>query len=141
MAIGFVEDGELKIFEILPPDVSHNAVTQTSWEDFYTDEYSFLGVWELNSDAQGIADLKAYLENSVRTKKTYDFMFDLNSEDELYCSELVVKAINKLSGFSIDPIKRPLLEKHKMLLRKDTLEYYPVDFFIDDDRFKKILEL
>ncbi len=139
VGIGFVDNNELKIYEITPNKGSSTKIEEVNWTDFCSDSYTFIGVWEVKSDNSEIGRLKKYLKHNQSSGIKYDFRFDLATDNELYCSELVVKALNSLGSFNILPSVKHLPEKHKLLLATDSLKYYPVDFFINDTRFKKII--
>ena len=104
-----------------------------SFIEFYDAELDYMGIWRVEK-------MKKYnLVNAINEKDSvfYDYDFDNHSNDTLYCSEFVAKTLKKITKGNLNLIllKRKLNTKERFFLDKDSIEYYPVDFFLKDDNF------
>lgn len=136
ISLGSVVNGSLELYEITPNGGQESKIRKLSWEEFRKDDCLYEAIWELKTLKDQQHRLISWLENMIYEKVTYDFQFDVNTDHEMYCSELVAKALNQLEFINFHPSKKKLLPKYRTVLNKDELLYYPVDFFIESHNFK-----
>ena len=146
VAIGLVEEGEFTIYHV---DVERSErgdnFFRESIDQFFTSKVNhltYLGIWEvdLNSD-QSVIDALAEIKGIEKELVRFDYQFKEN--ENLYCSEFIVQVLESLKreSFQFTPRKKFLEDElHRMIVKSDTLEYYPVDFFLEMEKIKPVLE-
>ncbi|TBX70924.1 hypothetical protein EZL74_00035 [Flavobacterium silvisoli] len=143
VGIGFVENDQLKIYNVIDCDTSKTALVVDDLKSFICDKAYYLSVWKYQNTQQEYFKLKKICHDYTNRKVYFDFSFRLNEKDNvLYCSEFcsrVLKMINPRK-FSFKPCKVRLESFYKAFLRRDELLYFPVDFFQKSKSFSKIFE-
>lgn len=145
IGIGIYLNKRLRVFNVSDiQDNSRNALKVDSFESYTnsSDVYS-LAIWECKLNKSEFSKALSFLD-SISTQKIYfDHKFNLENNNVLYCSEfcvLVLKTINKIKfSFSTTVIKITDLFT-QYYLKRDILEYYPVDFFIYNKSVEKVGE-
>ncbi len=92
-------------------------------------------------------DENKILVEKIKEMRTDDIKFDKsfsldNKNNQLYCSEFVVEVLSHVNNlkFNFKPHKVKLSAIEAIYLNKDSLQYYPVDFFTKDHNFALIEE-
>lgn len=103
-----------------------------------TNKIEYISIWK-------IKNLKSEtLLGKLNFKDTiyYDYNFDNKTSNKLYCSEFVAKTLENIfhedSKFIL--LTKKLNKLEKMILKKDSIQYYPVDFFIKNSQFVFVSE-
>lgn len=97
-----------------------------------------ISIWDFNSENNNKSIILSEIKKLMKSKITFDKFFDFENNN-LYCSEFVVDILkNADSNMIFKPVKRELKGIYKTYFRKDTLEYYPVDIFQNNNNIKKI---
>lgn len=138
--IGYVSNGKLILFEINPDKGINSYIHQTDWVDFSSQFNNYIGIWEYKTNSLTIKKLEKIIKNKIIQKTTYNFNFDLNLNNQEYCSQFVANCLNELIDFKFKSTVKKLNNKYKSLLKKNEIEYFPVDFFLSDPRFSQIYE-
>lgn len=135
LGIGILEDNELKIYNVSDSKIVNNSslICETLEEFSNINDIFYLGVWEFKTNNSTINKIKNNISELKNIK--FDKNFNIANDNELYCSEFVVKVLNSLDYFDFKPSIKKLSGIEKDLLSSDFLEYYPVDFFLQDNRF------
>ena len=76
----------------------------------------------------------------LKSKKiTFDKNFTTKRDSSYYCSELVEYILETIDeNFRILPIKKKLVKFDQFYLQRDSIEYYPVDIFMNNKNFVHI---
>jgi len=132
-------NNESNAYHILPS--MNKGVLKESLYKLLSNDMQISEIWKLEINEQKQCRLLSVLDSMLNQKISYDFKFDYQTDDKLYCSEFVSKVLLVLDDkkFNFQIIKRkvtnPLL---KGLISNDTIAYLPVDFFIEHPDFKRI---
>ena len=142
VGIGFVEHNQLKIYNVVDVDTLQTALVISNLKSFINESVYYVSVWKCDNNYADFQNLKK-IYKAYRCKKIYfDFSFNLNDGNRMYCSEFcatVLKETN-LIKFNFQPKVMKLDPFYKTVLERAYLIYYPVDFFEDSPYFTKIFE-
>ncbi len=110
--------GEL-VINVIPGEGSLGVVQAESFAMFLEPALSF-AIFRMHREAGVDRVIAADWANSLVDKIPFDLKFDLETDDELYCTELVWKAylaagIDLVSG-SFDEMKFPFLDSNQYIL-------------------------
>jgi len=126
-------------YHVLPS--MNKGVLKERLDKLLSNDMQISEIWKLEINNQKQDRLSVILDSMSMQNIAYDFKFDYNTDDKLYCSEFISKALyildDKKFNFQITKRKiiNPLL---KGLVGNDTIEYIPVDFFIEHPDFKRL---
>ncbi|MFT4061207.1 MAG: hypothetical protein QM642_02500 [Edaphocola sp.] len=84
--------------------------------------------------------LKSVITKYTEKSINFDYRFNLNDNENFYCSEFVAKTLNELNGFQYKSIKKESNKLLKSIIKADVFEYFPVDFFLQNPNITKIYE-
>ncbi len=105
------------------------------------EEYDYLAIWKVKGvTASDLRTIKERIDHLDSINIRFDYKFDLQNDNKLYCSEFVYKA---LLGITPNLFENSIYTKevpmdHRFFLKKDTITYIPLDFFV---RQKRLVEL
>lgn len=143
VGIGYLEEKELRIYNVTDVDSTKSALVIDNLESFISGGTYYLSVWKCNNDEAEYLKLKEICSVYSKRKVYFDFSFTLNeSDDILYCSEFcsrVLRIINP-KKFDFSPKELRLDSYYQVLLNREQLTYYPVDFFEGSTYFTRIFE-
>lgn len=142
VGIGFLENKELKIYNVVDVDTVQTALIINNLKEFLNDTVYYLSIWKCNTNYIDFLNLKKICKTYITQKIYFDFSFNLNNGNRMYCSEFcstVLKETNPVK-FNFRPEVMKLDSFYKTVLERDELVYFPVDFFEDNSNFKKIFE-
>ncbi|HEX9981414.1 MAG TPA: hypothetical protein VGB50_12705 [Flavobacterium sp.] len=111
--------------------------------EFLSDEnhIKYVSLWEVPSfTTTERHQLFKVLDSLKKEKVKFDLTFSNLPDDKLYCSEFVYFALSKAKKgcFSFQQSRKKLTQVQSLFLKRDSLDYFPVDMFQKDQRFKKI---
>lgn len=148
IGLGFFDDNKFKIINIdnINQKDRENDILISSLDDFFNlKNYEVISgeIWEYHKDlkseqikriARDIDSL--YTKSNIR----FDTKIDYNESEKMYCSELVSKLLDNFleDDYKVELQKKKLAPVHRFYLRKDTIEYIPVDYFCTLTTFKKV---
>lgn len=143
IGIGYIENNSLKIFNV--SDVkkeNESALIIDSLSSFVTKDTYYLSIWEYKNSYRDLKKLKRICKKYKTTKIKFDFLFNIEDDDKMYCSEFCSKILMKVnqSKFKFSPNTVSLEPFYSTLLKTKTLTYYPVDFFETNQNFTKIYD-
>ena len=102
-----------------------------SWAQFINGKDVFYtAIWELKISKKQQRQFKNILQKYLKEKIQFDDMFKLDN-DKLYCSEFVAKILNESEIGKYLPSVKNIKQSNEFI-------YYPVDFFLSNNRFKLI---
>lgn len=102
----------------------------------------YSSIWKYQVDTSKMNQLFDVLKSFESKNISFDKEFKLdNSSTNLYCSEFVFIVLEKLAlTKSFSPIKKNLSGFYKNILKQSSLEYIPVDFFLELNYFELVKE-
>ncbi len=139
IGLGLITNDEFLIYNVsMDQKIKNSNLLLQSWDKFknYEDIIS-LSIWEYKIDAFDFIIIKEYLSVLKNGKIKFDMQFSLENND-FYCSEFVANVLNKSENLEFKPHKKKLISPIKNILEKDTLSYFPVDFFLENQKFKQV---
>lgn len=140
IGLGLLEDEVLKIYNVsnyLLNDFDSSLIVEDLESFINVSSLTYYSIWEKESTAKNIARLKKILNSYINTVITFDDDFILENKG-LYCSEFVYLVLKQIDALNIKltPRIKKLTPFYSRALRRDYLEYIPVDFFQEFDDFK-----
>lgn len=142
VGIGIFNKKKLRIYNVDNTEEGNSALLIQDFQDFSTKRNTrYCSIWEYKSSKKEIKALKRILKY-YRTKPIlFDMDFDYTN-DKFYCSEFCAKILQQWNAqlFSFSLTEKNLDSFYSSALNRSVLEYYPVDFFQVDTKFKKIYE-
>lgn len=142
VGIGIMVDRDLTVYNVNNDSGANSALSAQNFHSFIeSGDVRYWSIWEYKSTQKQIQKLKKLLVNQLAHKVEFDMDFDL-SNNKLYCSEFCSNALRMWNPkkFAFQVTKKNLSSFYKRALNRDTLHYYPVDFFQVNAGFKKIYE-
>lgn len=145
ISIGYFIGDEFYISHVSDREDSKDAFIIEKWDNYLLSSsgYKKIVIWEYSGMYLNKNRFQNTIERYKESKVVFDFDFDLNnSKDTVYCSEFCYNILKEsISGISFEPRTIILDDLEKAYLGRDTLTYYPVDFFLVHPDFKKVYEL
>jgi hypothetical protein len=126
VGIGVIEEGQLKIYNIMPSEEKNNLLVDDFESFFNKKNIFFKGIWSCPINPSDISFIKEKLTYFKSINLKYDYEFNINNQN-YYCSEFVANILNSIPKFKFIPTKT-----------NNSFEYYSADFFISDSRFKLV---
>jgi hypothetical protein len=144
VGLGIFIDGNLKIFHVINSN-KENHLECSSLYNFFDKkkEVTYTAIWKVEDlTDSNLLELTEVINSFKKKKIRFDLTFSGKDDNKLYCSEFVVEVLNKIDPikFKFDKSKRKLNGFQSKFLRKDSLEYYPADVFLNNQNFLKIHE-
>lgn len=141
VGIGYYKNHKFIIYnvsDIVP--IANTALRVDTLESFLqSEDIYFFSAWQYQTTKRKIRKLKNLLDSYTLKNIVFDASFELNNADTLYCSEFCAEVLKKFKkrNFYIPPneyrLKNTLLE---IVLKRQKLIYFPVDFFQKLNLFK-----
>ncbi len=147
VAIGVHQQQVMKIFNItniLPSDEASALQIESVYDFIDLEDIQYFGIWELALNEIEINKIKLALSEFTAKKIIFNDDFQLNNGNHLYCSEFVYLILKKVEPLNIDDsmiVRKKLNSFYSRALKRDYLEYIPVDFFIDIKGLKLALQM
>ena len=145
VGIGYYENGMLKVFNV-STDKKNSQGSSLIQEDFQTftnvPDISYSSVWQYKCGRQEVSHMITILESFSLKSIKFDFSFELENGNDFYCSEFVYEVLHLLDNrkFNFNPVQKELSKFYASILKRDFLNYIPVDFFQQYPSFRKVLE-
>src|SRR5690554_921207 len=152
VGIGFFDKNELfKIFHIdlnQKKESQKNDIIVSSISEFFDlKDCSVLGgeIWRYDKEFSDkeFNEIHNYIDSMfLNTNIKFDIDFDYEDSNKLYCSELVSKFLTKFSkdSYTSDLKSKKVNNIHRLYLKKDTVKYIPVDYFMTLPSFQKVYQ-
>ena len=104
----------------------------------HNNQIEYISIWKIKNLKSETLLGKLNFKDTIH----YDYNFDNKTSNKLYCSEFVAKTLENIfhedSKFIL--LTKKLNKLEEMILRKDSIQYYPVDFFIKNSHFVFVSE-
>lgn len=114
----------------------------SSIEDFFRyPENESAGIYEMNLTKGEITRLRSYIDSLKKKNIDFDLKFNLFTKDKLYCTEMVIDAINSIKRKSqMFPYTKYYLKNTKYFFltnKSDSFLFYPIDVFQHNYQLKE----
>jgi hypothetical protein len=123
---------------------NESALTIDTLKSFVNSNNTYyISVWQIRLNSNETKKIKSVCEKYAYSNIKFDFGFCIKDDTVLYCSEFVAKVLIEanLNNYTPVPYKIILTEDiYRTFLNRESLIYYPVDFFEESKKFKKIYE-
>lgn len=144
VGIGFFENDELKIYHVTNTKTYKGSALIIDDLNCFLDQKSvyYLGIWACHTNIIDFEKAKRICEDFASLPVKFDKSFLLDNKNQLYCSEFCHKVLNLTNPviFDFSPSKIKLDEFYRLVLKRDFLIYYPIDFFQQNKKIFKIYE-
>lgn len=142
VGIGVIDNGKMKIYHVDNSDLGNGSLFVQQLFDFVSPfDIKYLSVWEYKSNEEQIEKLKSILNMYTKKRIEFDMEFDENGDSKFYCSEFCSKVLLTWKPiFNFKKVNKKLDLIYSNTLKRDSVLYYPVDFFQVDNKFVKIFE-
>lgn len=136
-----VKDKELFLLDVQPSKIIKSGFLKKQilrdYISFLKKDLNYIAIWKVKN----VSVLSVLNKINFREKIYYDYNFDNSTNSELYCSEFVVKTLNKsMKNQHFISLEKELTFGEKLFINKDIIKYYPVDFFIENNNFFQVSE-
>lgn len=140
IGIGLYEKDSLNIYNIsIDKKINNSSLIIETLKDFISiNDIFHIEIWEINANKENKIKLKSILNRYIEKEIGFDHNFDLNDNENLYCSEFVAKILNELNIFKYHSVKKKSNRILKKLTEKEEFEYFPVDFFIQNSNLTQV---
>ncbi|WP_157676759.1 YiiX/YebB-like N1pC/P60 family cysteine hydrolase [Chryseobacterium sp. T16E-39] len=142
LGIGYFENHVLTVYHVyVEKNSSGNSLYIEPIKNFISPkDLNYLSIWRLkNIDLQKFDGIRNTLIQSGKENINFDFNFAADSK-AYYCSEYVVKELQKNHVEIMSDHKKNITGMIRQILKKDTLTYFPVDGFENNDQAIKVFE-
>lgn len=143
IGIGFVEKGRYIIYNVdnIKKGDNNSSLIREDYSSFIrlSDLY-YSSIWQFKANKEQKIQLIKIIKRYESYVISFDDEFELNNSiQNLYCSEFVYLVLKELKlTNTFIPVSKELTEFYKNILKKDFLEYIPVDFFQKLNYFYKV---
>ena len=140
IGVGIYEDDGLKVFNIsIDKKINNSSFIVETFKDFISLNDIFnIEIWKINGCKENTIKLKSILNRYFEKSIGFDFGFDLNDNENFYCSEFVAKTLNELNDFRYNTTHKESNRILKKITKKEKFEYFPVDFFIQNPNITQV---
>jgi hypothetical protein len=143
IGIGYKNDDDFVIYHVSNERViNHSSLMSETLKEFIAiEDVHYYSIWKCDITQSEYDFLFSELLSLSKERINFDHDLVLDNED-LYCSEFVYSILELVNRekFFYKPIKKPLTLFYISILKRDNLEYIPVDFFTENKMFEKIEE-
>jgi predicted DNA binding protein len=141
VGIGFVENKKYLIYNVdnVKKNENQSSLIKEDYNSFVRlDDIYYSSIWKYKITKSNKIKLIEILKSFERENITFDKEFKLTNSN-LYCSEFVFLVLSKLDlTMKYEPPKKELNSFYSNLLKRNTLEYIPVDFFLELNCFELV---
>ena len=143
VGIGIIDRGILHIYNVNNVSKELSALVHEDVRQFTAiSDIVYFSIWKCKATESEIRQLKNILRRYSGKKIIFDMTFSENGDDNLYCSEFCAKVLYELNPaeFQFSLVNFALNGFYSVVLGRKAVDYYPVDFFQTNKKFKKIYE-
>lgn len=144
VGLAIAEHGELQVYHVANDSPDHqSALVKESAETFFACEGAvYFSIWQYQSSLDILPKLNRLLQDFTAKDILFDYDFNADDDSKMYCSEFCVKVLQAVNdrSFNFPLVSIKLDALCGFALGKETLVYWPVDFYQTSGDFKKIYE-
>ncbi len=145
IGVGFIKKGKFIIYNVdnVKKSKHQSSLIREDYSSFINlNDIYHSSIWQYKVTTSKMNELHDVLKSFENNIISFDKEFKLNnSESNLYCSEFVFLVLEKLDiAKTFIPVKKDLSGFYQNILKQTTLEYIPVDFFLELNCFELLKE-
>ncbi len=136
----------LRVYHVNTTDSRRDNLIIETFEDFSyhpQQKHSYLGIWKLQNVSQfAISKIQEKIAYFKGLDVRFDYRFDIESDQKLYCSEFIYKALSYANNehYQLPLTVMEVPKEHRFFLKTDTLHFYPTDFFLAWNQLEFVAE-
>ncbi len=135
IGIAFSLSGERVIYNMYydkKQEYSNDLMKESTSQFFTSDQAQNNKIWAIPVSEEEYKNAFDYLNTVNKKTVQFDFKIDTTNDTEMYCSELVYNVLVAANAkrFALKTSNRKLKKLESLIMRKDEVNYYPVDFFL-----------
>lgn len=140
--VGFLlfTNNQWHVFHAIDKKVG-NCVVMDKFDDFvHNENKETLKIQILKTEIVSKEKLLNKIDSVQKRNLQFDFYFDKNAKNKTYCSKFVCQLLNEIDSkkYNFKLQKKRLNNIEAAYLKKEFLEYYPVDIFFRNNYFKTV---
>lgn len=142
LGIGFLQNNSFIIYHlyVTKNEKQKYLYIETIDEFIKPKDLNYLSVWKLKDiDNNKFSQIKNTLINSEKENIDFDFDFHENNK-KFYCSEYIVSELKKNNIEIMANHQKKIMGMVRRMLKRDKINYFPVDGFENTDKAVKIFE-
>lgn len=138
------ENNQWSVYHVANQTVNDSSFVKEPFGSFIDpkkENIKYFSIWEILMSESEIKNLRNHISDFEKQKIVFDNQF-IFYNDKYYCSEFVCDVLRNVNQkkFDFEIYKKKLNNLESIYLRRDSLEYYPVDVFLYNSHFKMIEE-
>lgn len=148
VGIGLCTGNEIYVYHILNAEVNKQNLSKSDLiketvKEFYSPKNDKVLGGEIflveGISKNGLLNFRKVIKNLEYKKLKFDKKFTTKNDDNFYCSELVYYILHKINvKFNIEQTHKKLTGIDKIILKRDSISYYPADVFIGKPWLKSL---
>ena len=109
------QNNQIQVYNILPGLNGKEGVSVTPFDTFINPQiHEKFAIFRYNIDKNETNKLLVSLQQMLDSNVTYDLKFDYKTNNEIYCSELIAKALSNATNGKLE-ISKSFIDKTKIL--------------------------
>ncbi len=144
VGIGYFDGKQLKIYNV-SNEISKNesALKIDSLKSFLTSKTYYFAIYKCNNTYEELMTMQSVCENFAQQKITFDDNFEIGNGNAFYSSEFCATVITQINPikYNYAPLNATLDVPSAAYLKRETLQYFPVDFFQRQNNCSKVFEI
>ena len=144
VGIGYFDGRQLKIYNISDENLKNeSALKIDSLESFLTSKTYYFAIYKCNNTYEELMTMQLVCESFAQQKITFDSTFEIGNGNAFYCSEFCANVIMQTNPvkYNYEPLKLTPDAMSAAYLERQTLTYFPVDFFQGKNNCSKVFEI
>ena len=133
IAFSLPEEGEIyNMYYDKKHQLSNDLVKENNQQFFVSDQAQNNKIWAIPVTKEEYENALHYLNAAHQRSVQFDFEIDTTNDEELYCSELVYNILVAANAkrFALETSTSKLKKLEYLIMKKEEVSYYPVDFFL-----------
>ena len=143
VGIGYFDGKQLKIYSVSNENSENeSALKIDSLESFFTSKTKYFAIYKCNNNYEELMIMQSVCDNFAQQKITFDDKFEIDNGNAFYSTEFCANVIKQTNPkkYNYAPLNVNLDETSAAYLGRETLQYFPVDFFQTQNNCSKIYE-
>jgi len=143
VGIGYFDGQKVKIYNVSDEkSKNESALVIDSLDSFITEKTYYFAIYKCNNNYDDLMRMQAACDAFSEKPIAFDFSFTIDNGNNFYCSEFCATVIMQTNSvkYNYAPSDVILDALTAAYLKRQSLTYYPVDFFQGQNNCSKIFE-